>query len=105
MWNVVQENSFRRNAVLTMAGLSLLVIAASNGQAAGRIELEVSIVRGNKELPKVLYIVPWKRMQSGNVQQKLLLHSLFDDAFQPIDPQGFQQHVEDYRYFSAAKEE
>lgn len=69
------------------------------------IEMELTVFKGNTELPKVLYIVPWKRLADGNIKQKLVLHSLFEDAFDPIEPRAFQQYVEDYRYFAGAGSE
>ena len=68
--------------------------------AQDKIEMELTVVKGNKELPKVLYIVPWKRLADGNIQQKLVLHSLFEDAFDPIEPQAFENYVDDYKYFA-----
>lgn len=52
-----------------------------------RVELDTTIIKGNTELPKILYVVPWKDLdgKSSN-QQKLRLHSLFGDLFDPVSP-------------------
>lgn len=68
-----------------MALLPLVAIAEDS------IELETTIIRGNKELPKILYIVPWKDVKQNKTgERKLVLHSLFGDLFDPVLP----QHIE-----------
>lgn len=69
---------------LTIFGL------APPGHAEDKIELETIVIRGNKELPKILYIVPWgsDRADKSGEGQKLVLHSLFGDLFDPILPEG-----------------
>jgi len=66
-------------------------------RADSDLELEVVTIQGNRELPKVLYIVPWKRLKNDRKAQKLVLHSLFEDAFDPMDPDVFKKHVESYQ--------
>lgn len=52
-----------------------------------RIELKTTTIKGNKELPRVLYIVPWKDIKTTEKpQQQLVLHSLFGDLFDPVVP-------------------
>lgn len=52
-----------------------------------RIELKTTTIKGNKELPKILYIVPWKDVKSSTKgQQELVLHSLYGDLFDPVLP-------------------
>lgn len=68
--------------------LSLTMMTQSVGRAEDRIELEVTTIKGNKELPKILYVVPWKEMQrSRKDEQKLVLHSLFGNIFEPVVPE------------------
>lgn len=55
--------------------------------AEDTIELETTIIKGNKELPKILYIVPWKDVKQNKIaERKLVLHSLFGDLFDPVLP-------------------
>src|SRR5262245_22640115 len=35
--------------------------------ASDRLELDTTVVTGNRELPKVLYIVPWKKADIGDL--------------------------------------
>lgn len=79
--------------LLVLAGIATPVLADD------KMQLEISVIKGNRELPKVLYIMPWKRLPNKGVEQKLTLHSLFEDAFDPIEPESFQQHIDDYQYF------
>lgn len=56
-------------------------------QAEDRIELKTTTIKGNKELPRVLYIVPWKDVKTAaKPRQELVLHSLFGDLFDPVVP-------------------
>lgn len=51
------------------------------------IELKTTTIKGNKELPKILYIVPWKDVKQNKIaERKLVLHSLFGDLFDPVLP-------------------
>lgn len=49
--------------------LILVILAAVTGQAfsADRLELENTAIVGSRELPKVLYIVPWKESRMGTL--------------------------------------
>ena len=56
--------------------------------AEDTIELRTTTIKGNKELPKILYVVPWKDIKkSKKAERKLVLHSLFGDLFNPVLPQ------------------
>lgn len=78
-------------SMVMMFGLSNYVYAKD------KIELDLVTVQGSREMPKVIYIVPWKRLKSNAKDQKLILHSLFKDAFDPIDPEIFEQRVQNYQ--------
>lgn len=67
-----------------IAGL-ILISAGANAQDT--IEIRTTTIRANKELPKILYIVPWKEVKSEVKPVKdLELHSLFGDLFDPVLP-------------------
>lgn len=52
-----------------------------------RVELRTSFIKGNKELPQVLYIVPWQEIKKVVLKpENMVLHSLYGDIFQPITP-------------------
>ncbi len=55
--------------------------------AEDEIELQTTIIKGNRELPKILYVVPWKDISKNKTaERKLVLHSLFGDLFDPVLP-------------------
>ncbi len=73
---------------LMVIALNLLAAAYAPVFAQDKIELETTTIKGNKELPKILYVVPWKDMgESKNAEQRLVLHSLFGDLFDPVQPE------------------
>lgn len=65
----------------------LLLLLPLSATPEDRIELKTTTIKGNKELPRVLYIVPWKDVKTmKKPQQQLVLHSLFGDLFDPVVP-------------------
>jgi hypothetical protein len=72
---------------------------AKTGQRKGpdKLELDTTDITGNRELPKVLYIVPWKRSDLGDVVGRPV-NSLLDEVLQPLDRDVFQR---ENRYYDA----
>ncbi len=66
-----------------------------SGHAADRADLEGTTIHGNRELPKVLYIVPWKSPVTGALVGKPV-ESLLDEALAPVDRDVFRRQVEYY---------
>ncbi|VAW58075.1 hypothetical protein MNBD_GAMMA11-1347 [hydrothermal vent metagenome] len=67
--------------------LLLLLLLPLLTVAEDKIELRTTTIKGNKELPKILYVVPWKDLKkSRKAERKLVLHSLFGDLFDPVLP-------------------
>ncbi len=64
---------------------------------ADRIDLDTTQITGNRELPKVLYIVPWKRPELGDLGGRPL-NSLLDEVLTPVDRDVFRR---ENRYFNA----
>ncbi len=65
----------------------ILILPVSLAVAEDKIELRTTTIKGNKELPKILYVVPWKDIKrSKKAERKLVLHSLFGDLFDPVLP-------------------
>lgn len=75
------------------AMLFLSLISICNPQAVeDRVELETTYIKGNKELPQVLYVVPWKDMKKEQRKEEIIvLHSLFGDLFDPVTPKDLEQ--------------
>jgi hypothetical protein len=61
------------------------------------LDLGTTDITGNRELPKVLYIVPWKHSDLGDLTGKPL-NSLVDETLQPIDRDVFKR---ENRYYGA----
>ena len=61
-------------------------------QAEERLEMEGTAIIGNQELPKVLYIVPWKTSELPDLSEPPL-QSLIDDALAPVDREEFRREV------------
>jgi hypothetical protein len=72
---------------------------ASGKKGADRLELEATDVTGNSELPKVLYIVPWKRSDLGDMVGRPV-NSLLDEVLQPLDRDVFKR---ENRYYDTLK--
>ena len=66
------------------------------GKAMDRLELDTTQITGNRELPKVLYIVPWKRSDLGDLVGKPA-NSLLDEVLQPVDRDVFKRENRYYR--------
>ena len=70
---------------------------AAKGNAKDRLDLESSQITGNRELPKVLYIVPWRSAELGDLVGRPV-NSLLDEVLEPVDRDVFRRQN---RYFEA----
>ena len=55
---------------------------------------------GEREQPKVMYIVPWKKSDIGDLSGKPM-HSLLDEALAPVDRDEFKREVVYYQAVNA----
>jgi hypothetical protein len=62
-----------------------------------RVELENTQITGNRELPKVMYVVPWKKPDLGEFAGRPP-KSLLDELLTPVDRDVFKRQN---RYFAA----
>ncbi len=83
--------------------------AASDSKAAAaparrtqndRLDLDTTIVTGNRELPKVLYIVPWKKADLGELPAQPF-NTLLDEVLTPVDRDVFRREVTYYGVVSS----
>ena len=72
---------------------------AAAGKAHDSLQLDTTQITGNRELPKVLYIVPWKRSDLGDLVGKPV-NSLLDEVLTPVDRDVFKRQN---RYYDALK--
>jgi hypothetical protein len=81
------------------AGASAARPAGGSGKAQDRIQLDTTQITGNRELPKVLYIVPWKRSDLGDLVGRPV-NSLLDEVLAPVDRDVFNRQN---RYYDALR--
>jgi len=62
----------------------------------GPLNLDTTAIRGNQELPKVLYIVPWKDPAMAELAGRPV-NSLVEEVLAPVDREVFRRQT---RYFS-----
>jgi len=56
------------------------------------VDIDGTSIIGSRELPKVLYIIPWKKSQLPDMES-LPIDRLVDDALAPIDRKEFQRQI------------
>lgn len=60
--------------------------------AQDRADIDRTQIIGNRELPKVLYIVPWKKPLPGTLQGRPV-QSVLDEVLSPVDREVFRRQV------------
>ncbi len=68
------------------------VLTSCGALAQDRAEIDRTQIIGNRELPKVLYIVPWKKPLPGDLSSRPL-DSVLDEALAPVDRDVFRRQV------------
>jgi hypothetical protein len=89
------------SAPAKVAGTATSAVPKSGapGKAHDNLELDTTQITGNRELPKVLYIVPWKRSDLGDLVGKPV-NSILDEVLTPVDRDVFKRQN---RYYDALK--
>ncbi len=82
-------------AVDTSAPREDITRSMSGSRVMDSIELGRTEITGNQELPKVLYIVPWKKADPGDLMGRPV-NSLLDEVLAPIDREEFLRQVDYY---------
>jgi hypothetical protein len=73
--------------------------ASGSRKAQDRLELDATQITGNSELPRVLYVVPWKRSDLGDLTGRPV-NSLLDEVLTPVDRDVFRRQN---RYYEALR--
>jgi hypothetical protein len=89
------------SAAKPAAGAAAAAKPGKSGKALDRLDLDTTQITGNKELPKVMYVVPWKRSDLGDLTGKPA-NSLVDEVLQPVDRDVFNR--EERYYHTVAPE-
>jgi hypothetical protein len=71
---------------------AIIVTGATQALAQDRADIDRTQIIGNRELPKVLYIVPWKKPLAGELSGKPL-GGVLDEALGPVDRDVFRRQV------------
>lgn len=82
--------------------VSMLCLISMNAWAVDRADLEGTSIIGSRELPKVTYIVPWKKPLPGELVGRPVA-SLLDEALAPVDRDVFRREVEYHGLIEGAR--
>jgi hypothetical protein len=77
-----------RQSLTLVLGMTLGCAAA----AQDRADLERATIVGNRELPKVTTIVPWKKPLPGELAGRPV-RSVLDEALEPVDRDVFRRQI------------
>jgi len=77
------------------SGLAATVILINSVYALAEEQMDMQgmAVIGNRELPKALFIVPWKNSDAALAPERPV-NSLIDEALQPVDPDVFRRKLD-----------
>lgn len=97
---LAEDTAEREDAEPAVSGTALSGAAPPAPRAEPRVMDELDLGRteitGNRELPKVLYIVPWKPSDLGDVVGRPV-NSLLDEVLEPVDREVFVRQVGYYQ--------
>jgi len=91
-------------AVDTSATVDEISRSTTGGRVMDSIELGRTEITGNQELPTVMYIVPWKKADPGDLMGKPV-NTLLDEILAPIDREEFLRQVKYYDGLYGDKQE
>ena len=70
-----------------------VILSGSAAHAQDRADIDRTQIIGNRELPKVLYIVPWKKPLPGDLAGRPGA-SILDEALAPVDRDVFRRQLQ-----------
>ena len=90
--------------LLLLTGLPVVVVQAADPapkgpaseKAVDRLQLDATAITGNRELPKVMSIVPWKAAEPPGGPDRPM-GSLIDELLAPLDRDEFRREINYYR--------
>jgi hypothetical protein len=91
----------RANTSRPVAAPSRTAVTAQKAPVGtDRLDLGTATVTGDREQPKVMYIVPWKKSDIGDLAGKPM-NSLVDEILAPVDRDVFKREVVYYKAVQA----
>jgi hypothetical protein len=97
----------RHSTTRSVVGLALLMLTAAvaaeqEAKPGGHIRLDETVISGNQELPKVLYIVPWQD-PSGIPSIELDPNFTEHEVFRRLYPPAYQRELKYYDLLKASE--
>lgn len=92
-------NGHMRRIAFRSLAVAFGAAVTAGALAEDRAEIDRTQIIGNRELPKVLYIVPWKKPLPSELSGRPP-ESVLDEALAPVDRDVFRRQV---RYTYAAR--
>ncbi len=72
---------------------TVMLINSIYALAEEQMDMQGMAVIGNRELPKALFIVPWKDPDAALAPERPV-NSLIDEALEPVDPDVFRRKLD-----------
>ncbi len=83
--------------------LSASTMAEPDTKASGHVRLDETVISGNQELPKVLYIVPWQD-PSGIPKIELDPNFTEHEVFRRLYPPAYKRELQYYDVLKAQQQ-
>ncbi|MCG6891483.1 MAG: hypothetical protein LJE92_18025 [Gammaproteobacteria bacterium] len=83
--------------------LTLTLSSSPDLVAQDSLQLEGTSITGNKELPRVLYILPWKTVERFEIESPPIT-SIMDQELQPLDRATFKRTIHYHQAINAKAE-
>ncbi len=80
----------RYTTQLIVLSLSIVILPAM--AAEDTIYMEETVISGNQELPKVLYILPWREMTAEGLPIRTLQYET-SDVMSPVFPAEYRREL------------
>ncbi len=80
----------RKLSLHILAIFAISCTASANAQE--KLQMEGTRIIGNKELPRVLYIVPWKSVERFEIETPPV-DSIMEQKLTPIDRAAFRRKI------------
>ncbi len=89
-----ESGLFRLDALVRCLAIGLL-LCTSVVHAEQALDLQGATITGNRELPKVLYIVPWKQPDPADLGAGAG-PNMMDEVLAPVDREVFNRQLQYY---------
>ncbi|MBL6998517.1 MAG: hypothetical protein ISR73_01560 [Gammaproteobacteria bacterium] len=80
---------------MKILSLLILITISTTSEAEQRLDMQGTSIIGNKELPNVLYIVPWKSADRVVVDTPPI-DSVLDEPIQPLKRSTYKRQLNYY---------